>query len=90
MMVDRLHRWVSGPEAIVHAESAHAPSMRNAAEQRHSDEYQGAQAVAHSSFLSIGLSLQAHDKPTRGRSDTGRFYLPEWVPETFGPLGCAT
>jgi hypothetical protein len=38
----RLHPWVSGPEAIIHAECGQTFSMRKAADQRHSDEYQGA------------------------------------------------
>jgi hypothetical protein len=42
MMLDRLHRWIARSEAIVHAERGQAFGMRNAARQRHSDQYQGA------------------------------------------------
>ena len=41
MMLDRLHPWVACPEAIIHAESGKARSVRDPVAKRQRDKYQG-------------------------------------------------
>jgi hypothetical protein len=40
-MLDRLHHRVSRPEAIIHAQSGQARGVRDPADQRQRDKYQG-------------------------------------------------